>query len=415
MRLFVIGADPHRERAFSTWLRAGLEVTLADGTGMGGYEHVVDRFHPIDVRDESADVDRLVSLAAGHDGVTTLAEGSLITAATVAEELGLPGPGVHAARVARSKVRQREIGAGPRHAAVTGPEDLVRFFAEGVRAAVLKPPDAAASAAVFAVRTVEQALERWPRVRAVSPSRTGIVEEYLPGAEVSVEAVVRRGQVVFSSLTRKETGGPTGFLEIAHATGRARPPVACGPDGGRAAGGDTEGYAGRDAGPDADMAALVREVVAAWRVESAVMHVEMKVGGELPVLMEATVRPAGDYIPELVAAVHGHDLYLSLASLALDRPLPEARPGPAARAEVRFLLGSGLVRRTVTPVQVLDGRPDVKIVRQLAPAGCRLPPLTANWARAGYALGWSSGAGASLTGQLKATIADLGRLMGISE
>ncbi|GAA3084350.1 ATP-grasp domain-containing protein [Streptosporangium carneum] len=392
MRLFVVGADPHRERAFSTWPRAGLSVTLADGAGAGGYEHLVDRFHPVEVRDESADVEALTRMAAGHDGVTTLAEGSLVTAATVARELGLPGPGVHAARVARSKARQREVGRrhglpGPRHSAVTGPDDLVRFFAAGHAAAVLKPLDSAGSTAVFAVRTAEEALDRWPRVQAASPSRTGIVEEYLPGAEASVEAVVHRGEVVFASLTRKQTGGPTGFLEVAHTTALADR-------------------------PDAAVSALVRDLVAAWRVESAVLHVEVKTDGPRPVPLEATVRPAGDFITELVAAVHGRDLYLDQACLALGLPLPAERQAPARRAEVRFLLASGTVRRTVAPVEVLAGRPDVRNVRQLAPAGCRLPPLTANRARAGYALGWSTDDGESLTGQLRATISDLGTSMG---
>ncbi|MFG1962277.1 acetyl-CoA carboxylase biotin carboxylase subunit family protein [Nonomuraea sp. NPDC049028] len=395
MRLFVIGADPRREWAFSTWLRAGLSVTLADGVSGGGFEHAVDRFHPVEVRDEKADVESLVRMAASHDGVTTLAEGSLITAATVARELGLPGPGVGAARIARSKIRQRWAGqrhglTGPRHSAVTGPDDLVRFFAAGVQAAVLKPPDASASAAVFAVHSVEEALDRWPRVRAISPSRTGIVEEYLPGAEASVEAVVRGGELVFSSLTRKQTGGPTGFLEVAHTTDQAER-------------------------PDAAVSALVHDLIAAWQVESAILHVEVKLDGGRPVLLEGTIRPAGDYITELVSAVHGRDLYLDQAHLALGRPLAADRPPRARRAEVRFLLASGIVRRNVAPVEVLAGLPDVKIVRQLAAAGCRLPPLTANWARAGYALGWSTDDGESLTGQLRTAVTDLGKLMGTPE
>lgn len=395
MRLFVIGADPRREWAFSTWLRAGLSVTLADGVTAGCFDHAVDRFHPVEVRDERADVESLALMAAGHDGVTTLAEGSLVTAATVARELGLPGPGVGAARIARSKVRQREAGqrhglAGPRHSAVTDPDDLVRFFASGVQTAVLKPVDSSASAAVFAVHGVEEALDRWPRVRAISPSRTGIVEEYLPGAEASVEAVVRGGEMVFSSLTRKRTGGPTGFLEVAHTTDRADR-------------------------PDAGVNTLVRDLIAAWRVESAILHVEVKLDGDRPVLLEATVRPAGDYITELVSAVHGRDLYLDQAHLALGRPLAADRPARARRAEVRFLLASGTVRRNVAPVEVLDGLTDVKIVRQLVPAGCRLPPLTANWARAGYALGWSADDGESLTGQLRTAVSDLGKLMGTPE
>lgn len=394
-RLFVIGADPHRERAFATWARADLSVTLADGITGAGYEHCVDRFLSVDVRDESADVDRLTRLAAGHDGVTTLSENSLVTAAIVADTLGLPGPGAPAAGIARSKPCQREVNRryglpGPRFARVTGAEDLRRFFDGRAVDAVLKPQDAAGSAAVFGVGTLDEALRQWPRVRVASPGRTAIIEEYVPGTEVSVEAVVDRGALAFASVTHKCSGGPTGFLEVSHTTG------------------DTDHL------DDGAISALVRDLAAAWTVGSAVLHVELKAGDGHAVPIEATVRPAGDFIPELVNVVHGRDLYHDLACLALGMPLPPARPALAAHAGVRFLLAEGTVRRAPTPLEVMDGRPDVKVARPLAQPGRRLPALSANWSRAGYALGWS-GDGESLERQLRAAVGDLGRRMGVAE
>jgi biotin carboxylase len=109
--LLVIGADALRTAAFVTWARQGWRVVLADGSSHARYEHAVSEFHAVDARDESSNVGALVRLGASADAVVTLADGSQIAAATVAHELGLPGPGVSAAQAARSKARQRAAAA----------------------------------------------------------------------------------------------------------------------------------------------------------------------------------------------------------------------------------------------------------------------------------------------------------------
>ncbi|WP_245191836.1 ATP-binding protein [Amycolatopsis azurea] len=63
---------------------------------------LADAFHPVDARDGSADVDQIVELVRGCDGVTTLSDASQATAAKVAGQLGLPGVGSERAEVARS-------------------------------------------------------------------------------------------------------------------------------------------------------------------------------------------------------------------------------------------------------------------------------------------------------------------------
>lgn len=392
--LLVIGADALRTAAFVTWARQGWRVVLADGSSHARYEHAVNEFHAVDVRDESSDVEALVRLGARAEAVVTLADGSQITAATVARELGLPGPGVSAARAARSKARQRAAAAAaglvvPAWREVHGPDDIRAFYGGRRRPAVLKPVDAAASTAVYRVDDEASALSRWSEVHRFSPTATGIVEEYVPGPEISVEAVFARTRLVFSSVTRKLSGGPSGFLELGHVVR----PAGAEPDAGRAA-------------------VEVGRVAGAWEFGSGVMHAEFKTGSEQWTLVEAAVRPGGDFIPELVRQTHGVDLYALQCAVAGDtEAAPAARDGEDVTSAVRFALGSGTVRRFVRPAEVLAGLSDVQVANQLVEAGRRSGPIHGNWGRVAYALGASPDADrldAQLTTALDRLIAALG-------
>jgi biotin carboxylase len=392
--LLVIGADAHRTAAFVTWARQGWRVVLADGSSHARYEHAVSEFHALDARDESSNVETLVRLGARADAVVTLADGSQITAATVAHELGLPGPGVLAARAARSKARQRAAAAAaglvvPAWREVHGPDDIRAFYGGRRRPAVLKPVDAAASTAVYRVDDEASALSRWSEVRRFSPTATGIVEEYVPGPEVSVEAVFAQTRLVFSSVTRKLSGGPSGFLELGHVV---RPSAA---------------------EPDADRAAAeVDRVARAWEFGSGVMHAEFKTGVDRWTLVEAAVRPGGDLIPELVRRTHGVDLYALQCAVAGDaQATVVARDGEGVTSAVRFALGTGTARRFVPPAEVLADLSEVQVANQLVEAGRRVGRTHGNWGRVAYALGASPDADrldAQLTTALDRLVAALG-------
>ncbi|MEO3803153.1 ATP-grasp domain-containing protein [Nonomuraea sp. B1E8] len=392
--LLVIGADVLRAGAFLTWARQGWRIVLADGSSQARYEHAVDEFHGVDARDEHSDVEALVRLGAGADAVLTLSDGSQITAAMVAHELGLPNAGVSAARTARSKTRQRAAAAAaglvvPAWQEVRGPDDIRAFYAGGPRPAVLKPVDAAASTAVYRVDDEASALARWSEVRLFSPSATGIVEEYVPGPELSVEAVFAQKRLVFSSVTRKVTGGPQGFLELGHIVR----PIAAEPDAGRAA-------------------AEVERVARAWGLESGVMHAEFKIGKDRWTLVEAAVRPAGDLVPQLILRTHGVDLYALMSAVASGaQASPAAHAADGVTSAVRFALGTGMVRRFVRPAEVLAGLSEVQVANQLIEAGRRAGRIHGNWGRVAYALGASTDADrldAELTTALDRLIAALG-------
>lgn len=398
-RLLVLGADPLREAAFATWLRHGHQITLLDAAS-ARYAPLVDHYAPLEVRDGRGDSAVVVNQAGNHDAVLTLSDQSQVVAATVAERLGLAGPGLPAATLARSKAAQRALAhrtglEAPRFRHVVEPSNLDAFFAEVNGPAILKPSGGTASTAVCRVDSPAEARAAWPRVAAFSGDGTGIIEELLDGAEISVEAVVRHGEVVWASVTEKETGGASGFLEVGHVVDRLAEVTA-------------RTSAAR---------AAVQEIASAWQVDSAVMHLEFKIRstGRLT-LIEAAVRPAGGLICEIVGAVTGVDLYQVHADLALGAAPATAAPvrPTAACAGVRFLIGSGVVRRTVEVAEVTWDLPLIWRVEQLVQPGRRVLSPVGGWGRSGYALGWGNDR-AGLTMQLVQAVERMRETMGLAE
>lgn len=394
-RLLVVGASPMRSAAFAEWRQMDLDVVLVDGHSQGRYEDLATEFWALDARDQSADIGRIREIARGCDGITTLTDDSQRTVAVLAEELGLPGVGASAGAAARSKAIQRSLceRAGmrvPRWRRVTGPDDLADFYAQGPVAAVIKPVDSAGGAGALRVENYAEAMSHWAIVRSLSPSRTAIIEEFLEGREVCVDAVVCGGEPVFVSAVDCEHMRTVGFL--------------C----------TSSSYATEQ--PDREPAtAMIRQVVAALGVGDGIVHAEYKIHGDSWTTVEIGLRPGGALVPELTVKVSGVDLYAAQARVALgDKPavplVPDQPRAPYAQA--RYLVGEGQVRRFVPPADILAGLPDVKVVQQQAGPGQRMRIPLSEAGRAGFAYGWGTDR-LRLDAQLREAIARLGAAMGL--
>lgn len=393
-RLLVLGAGPIRAAAFAVWRELGVQIVLVDGHTDERYDELAHEFHAFDARDETANLDELRRLARGCDGITTLADGSQHVVAVLAEELRLPGIGAAAGEVARSKARQRALcqAAGlrvPRWRQVNSRVDLAEFYAEGWTPAVLKPVDSAAGAGALRVEDEQEAARHWPVVRSLSASRTGIIEEFMVGREVCVDAVVTGGEVGFVSSVDCEHMRGIGFL--------------C----------TSSSYA--TVNPDVELATpLMRRLVSVLGVADGIVHAEFKINGTEWTTVEVGLRPGGALVPELTVKVSGVDLYAAQALVALGEPDPVRGQQPEAPyAQGRYLVGEGDVTRFVPPADILVDLPDVKVIRQQVLPGQRARMPLSEAGRAGYAFGWGTDR-IGLDTQLRRAIAELGKRMGIT-
>ncbi|MEY9839847.1 acetyl-CoA carboxylase biotin carboxylase subunit family protein [Streptacidiphilus sp. EB103A] len=243
-------------------------------------------------------------------GVICAGEVFVDATAVLAEVLGLPSTGTWAARVCRDKVMQRVIlrEHGPRWRAYA-PHDRHRAASEAYPC-VVKPAGRMFSSGVV---RVDDAAQLQDSLAQYGPDETILVEELVTGPEFSVEALVHRGELLWSGVTGKTTNEDSGrfFTEIGHTSPAKLPPA------------ESEALLAANAA-----------ILKALRFESGITHAEFRLRDGQPVLMEIAARLPGDAITMLWNLATGLPLEPAIVDLALGvRP---EYPAPTRRAVQRF-------------------------------------------------------------------------------
>ncbi|MGL4175623.1 MAG: ATP-grasp domain-containing protein [Dermatophilaceae bacterium] len=199
--------------------RTRRELELADHHG----------FHPLHLIQEHRLLDRVGVVAVAQAvrewageyrirGIHALREEFVESAGVAAALLGLPGPGLTATRVCRNKSLQRlffpQFAPLFRRVHAPGPISIpVDWYP-----VVVKPINRCASLGVQ-VCPDSEALEA--KLASHPPEEELLVESFVSGQEVSVEALVQGGRTVFSGITLKSTTQPDSdyCVEISHTLG----------------------------------------------------------------------------------------------------------------------------------------------------------------------------------------------------
>ncbi|RKN04511.1 ATP-grasp domain-containing protein [Streptomyces radicis] len=247
----------------------------------------------------------------------------------ICDALGLPGPGLRASRVCRSKYLQRAYARtfGPLSLTVPpGRRDRVDL-ASLTCPVVVKPAARHASSGVVACATADEVARA---LRDYPAHETILIERQVIGEEFSVESLVQDGEIRFASVTGKETteDAARSFVELAHSV----------PVGERRIGGTDVTRAVTEAN---------RRVLAALAFENGVAHSEWRVTdtGETH-LMEIACRTPGDGLTALYELACGEPLEPQIIRVALGEPA--AFPAPRRRARQVYLDHPPGVLRDVT-------------------------------------------------------------------
>lgn len=311
------------------------------------------------------------------DAFLTLAEYDVVVAAQVAVELGLPTVSVEGVRVARNKALMRRrcalVGLPmPAFRTVTTPEEAARAAAEIGVPCVVKPADETSSADVRRIDTPEQAAEHVALIQSRVENTRGqaryheiMVEECLSGPEVSIELLADGDRYVVLGVTDKSLAGQGYFVEIAHSFPSILPEATVHECGQLAA------AALRAVGFDMGMA-----------------HVEIKVTGSGPKLIEINPRPAGGKITHLVDCALG----ISSLELAIRQYLGEPLPKrvlperPVAGAAIRYLTAPPGRVVSISGQDRAAALPGVREVVLKPKPGSTLREIKRNGDRAGHVL-----------------------------
>jgi ATP-grasp domain len=272
--------------------------------------------------------------------VGVFAAGEMLVEQTgiIADALGLPGPGLRAARVCRNKYLQRfYLAPWSPPVTIVPPEQRQDLDPSDLKfPLVLKPSGRRSSSGVVEIVGTDELLAALPDY---APAETLLLEQCIIGQEYSVESLVQDGRIMFESVTLKNTNehGSDVFVELGHTV----------------------------PAPDAPENALLlkvnREIVQRLAFGDGIVHSELRVtdSGEV-VVMEVAARTPGDGILPLYHLATGQPMEPAILRTALGEPADYPAPRRHAR-QIYLDHTPGLLRGVrldwpdVTPVWVGRG------------------------------------------------------------
>ncbi len=217
-----------------------VEVVVASDTAQTLADAMGDRALVVDLTDPAGSAAAVTALAARRplDAVVAVDDQGLLIAALAGKELGLPANDPEAVARTRNKAAMRNaLAAGPPvllqppFRVVGRDEDVVAAARQVGWPIVVKPTSLSASRGVIRADDPAEAQAAAARVRAIldgdgHPADEPIlVERYVPGEEVAVEALLRAGQLEVLAIFDKPDPltGPY-FEETLYVTPSRRPP-----------------------------------------------------------------------------------------------------------------------------------------------------------------------------------------------
>ncbi len=371
-RLLVLGAGAAQLGLLEAARERGLFVIAVDRNPAAPGFRFADRRAIISVEDEPQ-IDRL-AVAERVDGV--IAPGidwPVAIAARIAERLVLPSAIDPATAVlATSKLRQRErfTDAGvphPRHVVCATLEEAIAAAAGFGYPCVVKAPDRQGQKGLVLASTAELLAAAFELALRESRSNVVLVEELVPGREITVNAFSLGGRFTPLTVTDRIVAEPPAFgVALAHVW-----PSSLAPE---------------EVGAAVDAA---RHAAEALGVHEGPTYTQVVVGERGAHVVELAARVGGGHDAELCEAALGVDLNGLALAAALGEPVDEEQLRPVGRAggaTVRFLEpepGELTEVRGVEEAEALDG---VLWVRIYPEPGAVLGPLRRGSDRVGAVL-----------------------------
>jgi biotin carboxylase len=209
--LLLLPATTYRGEAFLDAARSlQLSVTIGMERVPVGLPVLSGDVLLLDVRDPPAAAPIVVAFARHHpiDAVIGVDDVTTVTAAAIAQALGLPHNSVASVTAARNKHQMRELLSGqgipvPRHKVFPLEGDLKNFAKQVVYPCVVKPLILSASCGVIRANDEEEFRAAFRRVGALltnldlvtrdEQARWILVEDFVPGIEVALEGLLTQG------------------------------------------------------------------------------------------------------------------------------------------------------------------------------------------------------------------------------
>jgi biotin carboxylase len=370
--LLVLGAGPAQLGLLAAARNRGLQVIAVDRDPAAPGFRYADRRAIVSTEDESA-IERLASAERVDGLIAPGIDWPVAIAARVAERLALPHPlSPETAMLSTSKLRQRERFAEggvpqPAYEVCSGATEATAAAERIGFPCVVKAPDRQGQRGLTLVRSAAEMEEAVKIALSASRSATLLVEEHVPGRELTVNAFSSGGHFHPLTVTDRLTATLPAFgVALTHVWPSELEPARIG--------------------------AVVEAASAAARavgIENGPSYTQVLVGPDGPRVGELAARLGGGHDAELCRVALGVDLNGAALSAALGEEVPASALAPVARvggACVRFLVAPPGELREVTGVEEAFAEEGIRGIRIYRRPGHRFGGLRRGADRAGAVL-----------------------------
>jgi biotin carboxylase len=331
-----------------------------------------DRRAIVSTEDESG-IERLAGAERVDGLIAPGIDWPVAIAARIAQRLGLPHPiSPETAALSTSKLRQRERFAEadvlqPAYEICSGAEEATAAAERIGFPCVIKAPDRQGQRGLTFVRAVEDVAEAVRVALDASRTATLLVEEHVPGLEVTVNAFSAGGHFYPLTVTDRLTAPLPAFgVALTHAWPSELEPMAIG-----------------------SVVEAAAAAAAAVGIENGPSYTQVLVGPDGPRVGELAARLGGGHDAELCRVALGVDLNGAALSAALGEEVPATSLAPVARvggACVRFLVAPPGALREVTGIEDAFAQEGIRGIRIYRRPGHRFEEFRRGADRAGAIL-----------------------------
>ncbi|QPJ66263.1 MAG: ATP-grasp domain-containing protein [Candidatus Nitrohelix vancouverensis] len=221
--LLIIGGGPFQVPAIKTAKAMGLKVAVSDYNEDAEGMLLADFSIPVSTRNINLTVNAAKQFhkTCALDGVMTVGTDASQTVAAVADALNLPGIPFEVAERATDKIKMRqrlkEAGVSvPDFRPVWNLEEGRRAIKEMGLPLVIKPCDNMGARGVKKLTALEELPVAFREAKEASISGKLVIEEYMEGPELSLDALVFNDQIVVTGVADRIIERSPYFVEVGH-------------------------------------------------------------------------------------------------------------------------------------------------------------------------------------------------------
>jgi len=217
--LLVLAASIYQVPVIEAAKRLGYRVVTVDNVPANPGHALADASYNVSTRRRD-DMLGIAQKEAISGIIAACTDVALPTAAYVAKKLGLSGPPVKSADIVCDKIAFRrwlndQNLAAPQalavHEGLRLPEGLF-----GEHPWILKPDRSSGSKGIFIIASEEEYNDRLPETLSFSPTSRGILEQFIPGYQITCEGVIAHGRIKAALILDRQTALPPYVVTVGH-------------------------------------------------------------------------------------------------------------------------------------------------------------------------------------------------------